>query len=164
MNTFATQSLPTAARQAQAALDRAHRAELRMALLRQPYKPVGDGLEREAELPTPFGAAAAAFIKARDQLNGILRSECEVAQAAAKEATRDFLAALFNQPLDRPITLTNGRGQQISERVVGLVSAHVGADGVEGFVRTTNQSGRSFDTRRFFERDGRVHFADHDIL
>lgn len=149
---------------AQDALDALHTAENRYAPLRQPLKATDDGLEQEAARQTPFAKVAAAFIKSRDSLNAMLRDECEAARRKARTSTREFLQALFGWPLDSPVTLPDDRGSDHSELVLGLASVRVDHGGIHGFVRTSSQGGKSFDTRRFYERDGRFHFADHDLM
>lgn len=149
----------------QAALKQRDSALVRSCVLGQRGSLIDESLQRAAHEDGDVGEAVIAFLDARSALNAALRRHASEAEAKVQELAWPYLTQLFGAPMPGKVTLRSDWGLPITENVVGLEHLQVTGTGeVSGVVKTSDDDGRSGDTRAFFTRGSGVYFSNHVSL
>lgn len=143
--------------EARAAMRSAQAAAMERIIVGQSGSIVDDALFKAAERQDEVGQAAAAFVKARRDLNDVLRRRDVEAARHAQELANAVVSEVLGQPVPGTVELPEEGGHlRAKVTVVGVEALFITDEGrVSGMLKVQCADGRGSETRNFGHVDGR---------
>lgn len=150
-------SLVARVREAQAAMRSAQAAAMERIIVGQSGSIVDDALLKAAERQDEVGRAAAVFVKARRDLNDVLRRRDDEAARHAQDLASAVVSQVLGQSVPGTVDLPEEGGHlQSKVSVICVEALFVDDEGrVSGMLKVKCADGRGTETRNFGQVNGR---------